>query len=45
MNKKNCILQVGGSDQWGNIISGYELIKKKHKHEVCAMTIPLITNA
>lgn len=29
--EKNCILQLGGSDQWGNIMSGYELIKKKHR--------------
>ena len=28
--KKNCILQIGGSDQWGNILNGAELVRKKY---------------
>ena len=39
---KNCILQLGGSDQWGNIVSGTELIRKKLKGESYAITTPLI---
>lgn len=41
----NCELQVGGSDQWGNIISGYDLIRKKLHKRVYAMTWPLITTS
>jgi tyrosyl-tRNA synthetase len=41
----NCILQFGGSDQWGNIISGVELIKKVTGKEVFGITTPLITTA
>ncbi len=37
-------LQIGGSDQWGNLISGVNLIKRKEDKEVHAMTIPLIIN-
>ena len=46
LNKKeNCILQIGGSDQWGNIVNGVELIKRySHKH-VYGLTTPLITLA
>lgn len=40
--KKNCILQIGGSDQWGNITTGIELIKKKIGAEVYGFTFPLI---
>ncbi|MAJ97768.1 MAG: tyrosine--tRNA ligase [Flavobacteriales bacterium] len=39
---KNCIIQLGGSDQWGNIVSGTELIRKKLKGESYALTTPLI---
>ena len=39
----NCIIQMGGSDQWGNITSGVELIRKKTSKKVFAMTCPLIT--
>lgn len=39
---KNCTLQVGGSDQWGNIISGVELVRRKKQAEVYAVTVPLI---
>ena len=40
---ENCILQMGGSDQWGNITSGTELIRKKTGKKVFALTCPLIT--
>ena len=39
----NCILQIGGSDQWGNIVNGVELIRKKLKKESFGLTSPLIT--
>ena len=37
-------LQIGGSDQWGNLLSGVELIRKKENTEVYAMTAPLLIN-
>lgn len=40
--KKNCILQVEGSDQWGNITTGIDLIKKKLGREAYGFTMPLI---
>lgn len=42
---KNCVLQIGGSDQWGNITSGVELIRKKIGKEAYGLTMPLITKA
>ncbi len=42
---KNCKLQMGGSDQWGNITTGTELIKKITGNEAYALTCPLITKA
>lgn len=42
---KNCKLQMGGSDQWGNIITGTELIRRKTGGEAFAFTCPLITKA
>ncbi|MCP4149269.1 MAG: tyrosine--tRNA ligase [bacterium] len=42
---KNCKLQMGGSDQWGNITSGTELIRRKDSGEAFALTCPLITKA
>ena len=42
---KNCILQLGGSDQWGNIVTGTELIRRKSGKEAYAVTTPLITKA
>jgi tyrosyl-tRNA synthetase len=42
---KNCKLQMGGSDQWGNIVTGTELIRKKSGREGFAFTCPLITKA
>ena len=41
--KNNCILQIGGSDQWGNIVNGVELIRRKLKKESFGLTSPLIT--
>ncbi len=42
---KNCKLQMGGSDQWGNITTGTELIRRKTGGEAYALTCPLITKA
>jgi len=42
---KNVKLQMGGSDQWGNIVTGTELIRKKDSGEAFAFTCPLITKA
>lgn len=39
---KNCMLQMGGSDQWGNIVTGTELIRRKSNGEAYALTTPLI---
>jgi tyrosyl-tRNA synthetase len=43
--EKNCKLQMGGSDQWGNIVTGTELIRRKTGGEAFALTCPLITKA
>ena len=46
LNKnKNCLMQIGGSDQWGNIINGVELIKRHSSKQVFGLTTPLITLA
>lgn len=42
---KNCKLQMGGSDQWGNIVTGTELIRRKDNGEAFALTTPLIRKA
>ncbi|MEI9959777.1 MAG: tyrosine--tRNA ligase [Limisphaerales bacterium] len=42
---QNCELQIGGSDQWGNITAGIELTRKKLGKTVYGLTLPLITNA
>ncbi|SNS75846.1 tyrosyl-tRNA synthetase [Ekhidna lutea] len=42
---KGAKLQLGGSDQWGNIVTGTELIRRKEQGEAFAMTTPLITKA
>lgn len=42
---KDCKLQMGGSDQWGNIVTGTELIRRKVNGEAYALTTPLITKA
>lgn len=46
-NEYNCRVQIGGSDQWGNITSGLEVIRKTHEEEAKAfgITIPLVTKA
>ncbi len=43
--KKNCALQIGGSDQWGNIVNGVDLIKRYSNKQVYGLTTPLITLA
>jgi len=43
--EQNCELQIGGSDQWGNITAGIELTRKKLGKPVFGLTLPLITNA
>ena len=46
LNKSNkCSLQIGGSDQWGNIVNGVELIKRESGNHVYGLTTPLITLA
>ena len=42
---KNCILQIGGSDQWGNIVNGTDLIRRMIQKEAFGLTSPLITLA
>ena len=43
--KNNCKIQFGGSDQWGNIVSGIDLIRKINNEEVFGVTTPLITTS
>jgi len=44
LNKRiKCVLQIGGSDQWGNIVNGTDLIKRKDKKQAYGLTTPLIT--
>ncbi len=43
--EKNCVLQIGGSDQWGNIINGVDLIHKAIQKDAYGLTIPLITTS
>lgn len=43
--KDNCRIQIGGSDQWGNITTGLELIRRKHQAEAYALSTPLLTDA
>jgi len=46
LNKtKNCLMQIGGSDQWGNIVNGVELIKRHSNKQAFGLTTPLITLA
>ncbi len=46
LNKKyNCTLQIGASDQWTNILSGVELIRRRAGKEVFGLTVPLVTDA
>ena len=41
--REGCLLQMGGSDQWGNIVNGVELIRRLDQHEAFGLTTPLIT--
>lgn len=43
--RHGCSLQVGGSDQWGNIVSGMDLVRRRLRREAFAMTVPLVTRA
>ena len=44
LNKRyKCILQIGGSDQWGNIVNGTDLIKRKNQQQAYGLTTPLLT--
>ena len=46
LNKKeNCMLQIGGSDQWGNIVNGVDLIKRHSNNHTYGLTTPLVTLA
>jgi tyrosyl-tRNA synthetase len=40
-----CALQVGGDDQWSNILAGVDLIRRKHRKEALGLTLPLLVNA
>ena len=44
-NEKNCVVQMGGSDQWGNIVSGTEFIRRNLGEKAYAITTPLLTKA
>jgi tyrosyl-tRNA synthetase len=43
--RHECSIQIGGSDQWGNIVSGMDLVRRKLGREAFALTVPLITKA
>lgn len=43
--RHSCTLQIGGSDQWGNIVSGVDLVRRHLAQEVYALTLPLVTKA
>lgn len=43
--KHGCRMQVGGSDQWGNITAGIDLVRRKHGVEVFGLTMPLVMNS
>ncbi|EAT10765.1 tyrosine--tRNA ligase [Bermanella marisrubri] len=42
---ESCVLQIGGSDQWGNITGGTELTRRMHGNQVFGLTLPLVTKA
>ncbi|MBI2175638.1 MAG: tyrosine--tRNA ligase [Parcubacteria group bacterium] len=44
-HKYRCVLQIGGSDQWGNMIAGVDLVRRKERKLVYVFTIPLVTAA
>lgn len=41
----NCVLQIGGADQWGNMVMGIDLVRKLNQKEAACFTFPLITNS
>lgn len=43
--EEGCMLQIGGDDQWSNILAGIDLIHKKHAKEVFGLTLPLLVNS
>lgn len=43
--EENCTLQIGGDDQWSNILAGIDLLHKKHGAEVFGLTLPLLVNS
>lgn len=43
--RHNCSLQIGGDDQWGNIVAGVDLVRRKTSHEVFGLTFPLVTRS
>jgi len=43
--RHGCVLQIGGSDQWGNIVAGTDLTRRLHHKQVYGLTLPLITKA
>ena len=43
--EKQCKIQMGGSDQWGNIVTGVELVRRKESGKAFALTCPLITKS
>lgn len=43
--RHDCTLQIGGSDQWGNIVSGVDLVRRELSKEVFAITLPLVTKS
>lgn len=45
LERENCRLQIGGDDQWGNIVAGIDLIRRVKKTEAYGLTFPLITTA
>ena len=44
-DREDCRLQVGGQDQWGNIVAGVDLVRRMGQGEVYGLTLPLLTNA
>ena len=42
--RHECTIQVGGQDQWGNIVGGIDLTRRQHSAKAFGLTVPLITN-
>ncbi len=43
--RHGCVLQIGGSDQWGNIVAGTDLTRRLHQQQVYGLTLPLVTKS